>query len=212
MKKSVMFALAAATVALFALPAVASATPAHINATSTFTLKGGTKMASLTGGSTFHCGSVAGSGAFTSTTGGNITLTFGGTCGTTVFGFPVHCNSAGSSGGHIITTTLPFDLVMLAPGKPGILVTGNNNHVASYTCAGINQNLGGNGILATITSPGCGVASTTATAVFKSKGHGVQEHTTYTGSKYSFTKGGENLAMDMTTTITFPLGRTIACT
>lgn len=215
MKKLMMLAFAMTGVAMFALPAVASATPAHISATSNFTLNnGGASFLSSAGGSTIHCGTVSGSGAFTSTTGGSITLTFSSTCRTTIFGFDVHCTNNEFSG-DIVTTALPFDLVMLpiiGSRQPGMLLTTNKGHFASFTCAGVNQVVNGNGVLGRLDSPGCGGSGTGFSLRIASLSHGSQTWNEYTGVKYGLTKSGEAAALHVPATVTFPASRTLNCT
>lgn len=217
-KKMILLALAAVSAAMFALPAVASATPNHLNATSTFTVHGPEGNLSTTDGKTVTCTTTTGSGNFSTTTGGSLNLIFHG-CSTVVLGFKVSCTStepAGGTSGTIKTTTLGFDLITPDAGGNGILVTPPASAAfAHFACAGVNFTVEGNGIIGTLLSPACNASSTTATVDFNRAAgiqHGHQEHRLYTGTSYDLTSGGSTAAMDTHATITFPAARTLVCT
>jgi len=201
--------LAAVSVAAYFTPAVASATPWHINSTGTFSVNGGTVIWSGASGFTFDCQAVSGSGNYTSTTGGTLTLTMG-TCSTGSLG---HCTSPGEPTGSFVTTTLAFDNVMLGIGTPGILLTPNaETGVFSHFNCGFITKIEGNGLIGTMTSPSCSQVGTTAKWSFRSTAHGSQQHTKYTGTVYSWKRGAESLAIDMEMTVTYPQTKIATCT
>ena len=150
-KKMMLLALSVVGAALFALPAVASATPAHISATENFTISS-EKAATLEddGGAKVTChNGLSGNGSFENTTTGTINLTF---TGCTSSG--INCNSSGQESGVIVTTALPFHLVTLG-SSAGVLITPTaetNNHFATFNCTiFVKKTVTGNGVLGTIT-------------------------------------------------------------
>jgi hypothetical protein len=218
MKKMIVLALAVASVAMFALPAVASAGTWHLGGSfpAAFTFKGGTATWGTAGGTTIHCGSVSGAGSYANSTSGTMQLTFSGTCQTAGPFGPVHCTSAGQAAGTVRTEVLPIDNVMLHNNVPGVLVTPNaNGRVAHFVCGGlITVEWKGNGILGKITKPACEAISTEATVDFNATAHGKQEYTqvTTTGTVYNLKKGEEIIALDTTSAATFPTSRLLDCT
>jgi hypothetical protein len=217
MKKVMLLALAVASVAVFALPAVASAGTWHLGGSfpAPFTVKGGTLTLSGTGGTTIHCNSASGTGSYANSTSGTMQLTFGGTCGT-AGPFGVHCTSAGQAAGNIRTEVLPIHNVMLHSNVPGILVTPNaSGRFADFVCGGIfTQELKGNGILGKITKPACDTSSATATVDFNATGHGKPEFTQVTtaGTVYNLKKGEEISTLDTISEATFATSRLLDCT
>jgi hypothetical protein len=211
--------------ALFALPAVAAATSAHLSATSTFTVsKGATETVELetAGGEKVQChAGVSGSGSFENTTTGSLNLVFHG-CTMTFMTLHLNCTSSGQPAGAIATTTLPFHLISTVSGSgtPGVLITpGASNpegkpHFATFICGGIaERKVTGNGVIGTITSPACGVASTTATLKFEQSANtGVQKHTTHTGVVYGLLWNGTPAAQIAEGRINFAAARSIVCT
>lgn len=219
MKKLMLGALAALC-ALLALPAFASATPAHLSsAPETFTVAGGeSELTRVAGGFTTGTG-VEGTGSFESTTTGKITLTFHGVKAQGLF----NCTSEKEPTGTVMTTELPFHLVMLGSKDPGILITpapGATEHFATFNCGVFVGTIvvEGNGILGTITSPECGKSAKSATVVFASNGAGVQNQLTYTGTQYNLKSsvGGSEFSQSaMKATATINLGATereLVCT
>lgn len=220
-KKTMLLALAAVSAAFLAVPALASAQPAHLKeGAPAFTIAGGAGTLSRTDANSVSCTSVTGKGQFENTTTGNVTeLTFKG-CKNGL-GF----NCASTEEGHLassqtITTTvpLPFHLIMYATDKPAILLTPNAQTAifSHFTCLGVKVTVTGNGIIGTITAPKCNVSSATATLAFEG-GAGVQNHIKYTNTDYDLHSvlGGSvaTSAINTTATITFTGGnRTIECT
>jgi hypothetical protein len=234
MKKLMLGALAALW-AMLALPALASATPAHISPAPEggFSIHGGaSELSRVAGGSTTGT-TTTGSGTFENTTTGKIKLTFHGVKSS----IATNCETLGQPTGTVTTTELTFHLVMLAANTPGILITGNEttigvktagegpwgHHFFDYTCGVFIPTVQwrGNGLLGTITAPACGAASNTAKVKFEPnvKGSGVQKHSSYTGTNYDLESSiGEGAystsAIEAEATITFAGGAkpTLSCT
>ena len=210
--RKTLLAAVMAVVAFAAMPAVAFALPtADLPANVNFTIHGG--AASITGGLEPNCTTITGSGKFENESTGKVKLTFH-ACKVSIF----NC-STGANPGTIETTELPFHLVFITTGKPGILVTpGANNHFASFSCVLGNAVMAGNGFIGEITSP-CNVKS--KTFAFKFSGSGPnQTHKTIdeSGTEYSLKSsiGGGELtaaALDLSATATWVGGGegTITC-
>src|SRR6476659_6092888 len=219
-KKTKLLTLAVVSAAMLAVPALASAQTAHIDVAESFTISGGKSTLNETGGLTISGTSISGSGKFTNTTTGTLQLTthgvtesiFGTKCGSTAQG---HTESSGT----VTSTELTFHLIMLATNKPGILLTPNatTGVFKHFKCLGIEKTLTGNGLILTITSPACGVASKTATASLRKSSNGHQEHKVYTGvtyHMYSNSSGNPTASYDIpeNVTLTFANARKIECT
>lgn len=218
-----LLALSVVTAALFALPPVASATPAHITPIGNFTVTKGASKETATlhtaGGEKVECHKgVTGSGSFENSTTGTLNLEFH-DCTSSGFTCTSHASEGGTGiSGTISTTPLPLHLIMVEKSKPGVLLTPNaSGFFAHFTCAGglVVRTVTGNGIIGTITSPGCGVASSTATLKFEESAvTGIQKHTTYTGTPYHLhSVNGTKAAETAEGQIHFSTGaRTISCT
>lgn len=117
-KKIMMLAFAAVSAAVSGLPSAASATPWHISSTGAFSVNGPAGALTTTSGSTISCKEVVGSGSYTTTTTGTLSLNFKvctrgeAKCSST----PAHAGSSGT----ITTTALEFHNVMLGTGQTGI--------------------------------------------------------------------------------------------
>ena len=218
MKKSLLLALAVVSSAMLAVPALASAQTAHIDSTSTFTVTGGASTLNETGGLTLTGTSIEGTGNFTSTTGGTLSLTFKGVT-ESIFG--TKCGSTGQghaeNSGVVTTTALTFHLIMLATNKPGILITPNQGVFAHFKCLSIEKTVTGNGIIGTLTAPLCGESNSTATLKFRKSSNGHQEHKLYTGVSYDLhtnSSGNPTASMDIPgdSIIHFPEARKLTCT
>lgn len=219
-KKMMVLALAVACAALFALPAVASAQTWHISSTTTFSVtgSGGTLTSSLN----VTCTGTSGSGTFSTTTEGTVTLKFSG-C-KEVFNLP--CTTSGQSSG-VIAATAKFDGVMLsstATKTPGVLLTPDLSaeptpglkEFNNFVCFGITVKVFGKGVIGTVTSPTCGSSSTTAGLAFSSSATGVQAHQTYTGNSFdllsNISSSHPTSSLDGSATLTFPSSQTLTCT
>jgi hypothetical protein len=224
----ILLALSAVTAAILVVPSMASAAGWDIDPTPTeakpltFTTSGG--EAKLTSAQTVTCAANTGSGKYTTATTGKVSLKFTGCKGP----FFTTCTTAGQASGTIVTTELEFHNIMientvqLVGGTPGILITPNGGHFASFTCSviGININIAvsGNGIIGDISSPKCAGSSKTATLNFESSATGVQKfmQEETAGTKYDLTSsenGGApaTASEDATGTITFGETATITC-
>jgi len=218
-KKMMLLALSAVCAALFALPAVASANPpAHLEGLkdTSFTVHAGPGSLSTTGGETVTCTTTTGGGKLETTTTGSLSLIFHGCKAKTPFG-ELTCTTSGQSSGTIATTALSFHLISGATStaRPFILVTPNaaTATYAHFVCGGfVNKTVEGTGLLGTITAPGCDTAASKATVDFNALGHGLKQHTTITGTTYTFTSNGTTAAMDTTPTITFKESGFLNCT
>jgi hypothetical protein len=182
-KKIMLLALAVASVAMFALPAAASAQEIHLEGVTSFSGTAGAGSLAAEGEPTITCesGDVSGTVSAGGTT-GNIELDFTG-CHATVFGLTAKCRTSGSALDNTIKTKGTFHLVTLPESKPGILVT---TETVTIICAGISNTITHGNVIGTITSPACGTESTEMTTKFAAVGT-VQEHSTYTGAKYDLT-------------------------
>jgi len=220
-KKFILLALAAASVAAFAMPAAAMAiTPAHVVPTPIGAKKiDGVGHASLTGSfGTITCTSNSGTATFESGTTGTLTQTFHGCSGPTGT-----CTSPEQTAGTIVTTALPFHLAKVihehnvASTGAGVLVTPNaSGAFAHFSCPLFpNTTVTGNGLIGTITAPACGASSAEATISFSSKSSGVQTHTTLagtSGTSYSLTAFGGNASEDAHGTLTLGTAAKLECT
>jgi hypothetical protein len=212
-KKIMLLALAVASVAMFALPAAASAQEIHLEGITSFSGTAGAGSLTAEGEPIITCesGDVSGTVSAGGTT-GEISLDFTG-CHTTVLGFTAKCRTTGSALDNTIKSSGVFHLITISSGVPGILVT---PVVTTITCAGISNTVTGGNIIGTITSPACGAKSKSMTTKFVAAGS-VQEHKTYTGSTFNLTaKTGEGAAkpagLVSTATVTSEKEGTLNCT
>jgi len=225
-KKFMLLTLLAASAIMFALPGIASAEVAHVSSVGKFTVtgEGNTTLTEHNETTKLPCTSVTGNGEFTTTTTGKITLSFHG-CTENVFGSP--CTGevpTHEPAGTITTTQLEFHLIEIHNNVPGVLITPNNDHFATFTCAGglVTKKIGGNGVIGQITSTCGGAASTTHTIDFESTNEAVAGSTqkwmqiTTAGTKYDLvnTNNGKTATMDAKAFIHFSDGvaRSIICT
>lgn len=229
MKKIILLALAAASVAAFALPATAMAVeedvPVHavgapLNTPLTVDGEG---HATLTGvlAQTITCARSEGTIEFTTTTTGHFEQTFH-EC---VDGNGNPCTSAGQPSGTITTEKLEFHLLTVEDSVthatgPGVLVTPKEveagvKRFARFTCGIIVQTVAGNGVIGTIKTPACGSKSNQSTIEFSSSSSAVQTHKTVVGTKeeYSLTAFGASASEDASGIITFgAVEPTLTCT
>jgi hypothetical protein len=213
-----------AALAFAALPAVASAGSPVVEcgglnkACGTFAFSGGTLEWAKTSGPRMHCTTVTGSGNYTSTTGGTLSLSLGGgggTCKETAFNS--HCTSAGAPSGVINTGTLPFKNVYLTHGKttPGVTV----GAVAfTFTCFGgfVHYNVGGS-VLGHLAS-GCTTHPAGGVLNLNFETNGIPGHQKYrfvtgTGVAEFLTQNGEGASPVLASTIkpTSGLAPTVTC-
>jgi hypothetical protein len=183
-KKIMLLALAAASFALFALPALASAQEIHLDTAATFTGTGGAGSLVAEGEPTITCESTEVNNGTISTGGttGTMNLDFKG-CHTSVFGLTAKCHTTGSAADNTVASGGTFHLIKLANGSPAVLVTANTTVVV---CAGISNTHVEGSIIGTITSPACEASSSTMTLNFTRTGF-TQDHELYTGASYGLT-------------------------
>jgi hypothetical protein len=220
-KKTMVLALAVVSAALFALPAVASAQSWHLSATTSFSVTGAGLNWSTTDGTTFACTSTTGSGTFSTTTEGSLSLIFH---GCTLTGLGVSCTTPGQSAGTI-TVSHKFDGIMFATNKPALLltptgsteVTPGKTLTTEYTCFGVSTKVYGNGTIGTIHVPAnpCGATGATWGIQFEKSAHGQQKHKLWTGTEYDMITNASphpTAALQGTATLHFPASRTLTCT
>jgi hypothetical protein len=128
---------------------------------------GETKFTGVGGGTTVICQNTAGTGEYTTFTEGKVEFTYTG-CKKDA----QECHSKGAAKEEVTTTTMVFHNIMIdstvqvANGKPGILITGNNNHFATIECGFNTIEVIGNGVIAEQTSPICQTGTFTTQAIF----------------------------------------------
>ena len=207
MKKMMLLALAAASVAMFALPAVASAGEPEVHCNGgavcgAFNTAGGASTLS-SGNLTVTCTSNTGAGNFASKKAGTFALTFHG-CKDSIFGS--QCNSTGQPAGTIKTGTMNFKNVYLTHGKtvPGVTVGPVNT---TFTCFfGVSHHAVTGSVLVTLSNPKCGGSAATMTLAFEAVAHGNQKHdfVTGTGTAHTLLDNGAAAAMQAVGTVSFP--------
>jgi hypothetical protein len=183
-KKTMLLALAVASMTMFALPAASSAQEIHLTGVSEFT--GDATAGSLTaeGEPTITCetGDVEGTVSSGGTT-GSIKLDFTG-CHTEIAGVTVKCHTSGAPNppNNTIKTSGTYHMITTGDG-PAIMVT---QETVSIVCAGISNTIVHGDVIGTITSPACGVASEKMTIDFAASNN-VQAHNNYTGVPHDLT-------------------------
>jgi hypothetical protein len=228
-KKLMLLALAAVSAVMFVLPAVASAgvwelKPASGKFPQTFTNAsiGNTILTTDESSLKVTCTKATGTGEYeNATTGKNLTLTFSG-CTENLFG-----SSCTNEVGGILTTDLTFHNIMLEKtgavgfpnGTPGILITANAGHFATFSCGGglVKVAVNGNGIVGDIVNE-CGSTTKSTTLKFESVATGTQKWTKITteGTVFDLTSsqnGGaaKTASQDGEGTSTFLENETIVC-
>jgi hypothetical protein len=221
-KKIIMLALAAASVAAFALPATAMAedvplhvVPAPVGAKTIDGEGHATLTSTIFGTENVTCTASSGTATFTTSTTGTLQQKFTGcTQGS------AKCTTSGQPEETITTQTLEFHLLTVedtathATG-PGVLVTPSaKNGFATFTCGFITTTVGGNGLVGTIKSPKCGEESNEATIEFSSSSKGVQTHKTVVGTEteYSLEAFGGKSSEDASGILTLGESALLECT
>lgn len=201
-KKIILLALAVVSAALFALPAMAAANEDHVEGATgkAFTGSGAGGNLTAEGEPTIACTKTAASGSFTSETTGNVNQTFSG-CSTTILGVKVGCKTSGAEA-ETIKLEQVFHLITIDGEKGGIILT---PPFPTLICgSGLSERklqVGGNGIIGTVTSPACGASSKSVTVSFTATA-GNQEHKLYTGNTYDLTNSTESGGSPVTAGIT----------
>lgn len=143
-----LLAAALAAFAFTAMPAMASAYEVDYE-NPEFTLEAG-EIKLTAGGSTVSCNSAAGTGEFEN---GKTALFEGLIFGCKSAG--TNCTSAGQSSGTVALTPLSRHIGS-SSGKPVAVITANEGHIATFTCAFglVKVEISGNGLIGEITGPG----------------------------------------------------------
>lgn len=213
------FLIGLIAVAIASIPASASASGWDLDSQSTplpFTISGQSESRLTTpSGWTISCTGTTGSGKYTSQTTGDIQLRFTGCL--TMFGGA--CTTTGQANGTITTTELEFHNVYLElePRKPGILITSNEGHFATFVCSGAIWNVSGS-LMAEVTIPECSATRETASLSLESPTSGTQKwkQVETTGATYDLavSKNGsplETFSFDATLPVTFAEKATMTC-
>lgn len=221
-KKLMLVALAAFSALMFALPAVASAEVWHIDTAEEFTAEGGQATLTVRPNSAGEsvtevtCSTNSASGVYeNTTTGKELTITFH---GCHIVGSAATCTTSGQPSGTIKTTDLTFHNIMIDPEVPGILITSNAGHFASFVCGGfIPVAVNGNGIIGEV-ERNCGESANGGGLLFESSSTGVQKYmqVTTAGTKFDLSSTSlgttRTASEDATGTIGFEGEQTINCT
>lgn len=217
-KRIIVFAVSVLTTVMLALPIAASAQSWHLDQTTSFSVAGlgGTLTSSLN----VSCVETAGSGTFSTTTEGTVSIRFS-KC-KEAFGLP--CTTAGQVN-ETIKMTAKFDAVMVsstAEKKPGVLLTPDTStditpglkEFGNFSCFGITVKVFGKGVIGTMS--GCGVANTEAIITFSASSAGGQIDKTYTGNTFdlqtSISSSHPTAGLDGGVVATYPAARTMTCT
>jgi len=177
-KRIILLALAVA--AMFALPAAASATEAHVTGITSFTGTGGAGSLKSTSEPEVTAVQTHITGTFDSgsSTTGTIELDFT-EAKAHFLGVTFECHTAGLANGTIKTTGA-FHIITTSTNKPAILVT---PVLTTLICASAFRIEVSGNVIGTITSPECGSSSNELTVSFASTG-ATQNDIEYTGNKY----------------------------
>ena len=193
-KKIMLLALAVASVAMFALPAAASAQEIHLEGVTSFSGTAGAGSLTAEGEPIITCSSADISGTISAGgTTGSISLDFTGCHIEPIPGFTAKCRTGGSALDNTILSSGSFHLITIGSGVPGILVTPASTTIQ---CAGITNTITGGNVIGTIVDNGTSVTCTRESKElvthFVATGS-TQEHKTYTGTTFTLTsKTGEN--------------------
>jgi len=181
-KKITLLGLAVTAVAMFALPAAASAQEIHWTNTEKFTGTGGAGTLVVTEEPTitFEDVHIEGTPAAGGTTG---TIHFDFTGCHVVLGFTFKCHSLNSALSNTVTTKGTYHLVTLPGNKPGMLVTLEPTTITAEAGGLTKPTIVTGSLLGTITSPACGGESKSMTISFSATGS-TQNHLEYTALKY----------------------------
>jgi hypothetical protein len=163
-----------------------------------FSLAGEAKV-TLHGQTTIKCTTVSevpalgGEGEFESATEGTATLTLH-NCRDV---FNAKCTTTGEAEGTIATEALPFRLVYLSDGEPGLLFLPNpeSEQLANAKCLGgfLIVDVAGSGVLGRITDPKPGEASETLTIDLNAPEVGEEEYV----QEYTETEAGLEYGLEM---------------
>jgi hypothetical protein len=215
-KKMMLLALAVASAALFAFPALASAAENHLDTATSFTGTGGAGSLVAESEPTITCeshhvekGTISAGG-----TTGTMTLDFTG-CHATIFGLTAKCHTTGSALDNTIASSGTFHFITSPPNVAAVLVTTTPTDII---CAGISNTYVEGNIIGTVTSPKCGETSNKMSLSFSATGS-KQNHLEYTGKNYDLIartggSGGtaKTAGLNGTSTLTSNVAGTLTCT
>jgi len=207
-----LLGIAVLSAALFALPAVAAAQEMEVDpgAGTQFTVSGGATSLTAAGEPTITCETIGGEGEQLSKTKGTVLLDLKG-CHYINLGLTIPCRSTNA----VLKNTIAFSEIfhfIIYNNKPAALFTS----FPTITCEdGTKIEIGGKGLIGTITAPACNVESKTMTIKFAVAG-GKQEHMLYTGANYDLTYTTEGVstvtaAFSGEPKFTFPVNVKMTC-
>jgi len=181
-KKTMLIALATVSAVLFALPTLASGQEIEIDpgAKTQFKVAGGKTSLTAAGEPTITCETMAGEGELLNQTTSTVLLDLQ-ECHILQGGLTVPCHSSGAA----LNNTIAFGEIIhwiTINSKPGALFT----EFPKIFCALQGIQIGGKGLIGTITGPACSVESTVMTIKFVVNA-GKQEHMVYTTVNYDLT-------------------------
>jgi hypothetical protein len=179
-KNTMLLALAITSVALFALPAMASPQEIHWEPAEAFTIASAGGELRASGEPTLTCTKIEGTGKFDtgSMTTGTMTLDYTG-CHMAVLGITASCKSEGAATAGTIASGGSFHLITISAGVPGFLLTTSET---TLVCAGLSAIMRSGSLIGTIISPKCGESSKTLMLSFTAT-ESTQTHLSYTGTK-----------------------------
>jgi hypothetical protein len=216
-KKTMLLAIVAAGMALFALPSTVSAAEIHFEGATgvKFTAHGPGNAPTVGSEPTITCETGTAQGEFTTETTGNVSG-YGSGCHTIIFGFTAKCHTTGSPLDNTIASSGTFHLITYVNGATSVPAMLGTSTATTVICAGISNIETTGSVISTITKPACGESSKTATGKAAATS-GVQNEKTYTGVQYfgkARTSGGAYLetGLDAEATITFSTALKLVCT
>jgi hypothetical protein len=181
-KKTMLIAFATVSAMLFALPTFASGQEIEVDpgAKTQFKVSGGASSITAAGEPTITCETMSGEGELINQTTSTVLLDLQ-ECHILQGGVTVPCHSSNAPLGN----TIAFGEIIhwiTVNSKPGALFTG----FPKIFCGFLGIQIGGNGLIGTITAPACSVESKTMTIKFVVNA-GKQEHMLYTTVNYDLT-------------------------
>jgi hypothetical protein len=190
-KKTILLALVAISAAMLALPALASATEIEVDpaAGTKFTATGGAMSITAAGEPTITCETVSGEGEGFSKIKATIFLDLKG-CHVSILGFTQSCRSVNAP----LKNTIAFGEIadwVTVNNKPGAILTFN---ALTVNCEALKKiEIGGLGVIGTITAPACAEESKTMKIRFLESA-GKQEHLVYEKVSYDLSYKTEGAA------------------
>jgi hypothetical protein len=216
-KKTMLLAIVVSGVALFALPAMASAAEIHFEGATgvAFTGHGPANVPTAASEPAITCETSTVQGQFTNETTGTVQGYVSG-CHTTVFGFTAKCRTSGSPLDNTVASSGTFHLITYVNATTSVPAMLGTPVTTTVICAGISKIEIAGSVISTITKPACGESSLQATGKASATGS-VQNQKTYTGKQYfptAKTEGGtvNETGLNAEATITFAKSLKLVCT